>query len=97
MPGCKLFVGIAHAVLPSSTPLADTDTWGRPSYATLDDEFLGMNTVLSGNDGDEVSYEDGYVGVGKGGSYTIGTGYPACTNTFTYEVHSRSSLGRPKR
>ncbi len=85
-PACKSFVAVGHAVLPSSTPLADTDTWGGPLYATLAGEFLGTSAVLSGSDGEENWYEDGMVGVGKGGSYTVCTDYPACSNTFTYEI-----------
>ncbi len=95
MPGCKLFVGVAHAVLPTSTPMADSDSWGGPLSGMLDGEYLGNNTVLSGNDGEESWYEEGYVGVGKGGSYTICTDFPTCSNTFTYEVPFAVFPGTP--
>ena len=85
-PSCKSFLAVSHAVLPTSTRLAETDTWGGPLYANMGGEFLGPNTVLSGNDGEETWYEDGTVGVGKGGLYTICTDYPACLDTITYQV-----------
>jgi hypothetical protein len=85
-PGCKAFVGIAQASLPTSTPLAPTDIWGGPLHATLGGEFLGTSAVLSGNDGEETWYEEQAVGVGKGGLYTVCIDHPACLDTFTYEV-----------
>jgi len=84
--GCKPLVALVHGVLPTSKPLADTDTWGGPIFATLAGEFLGMNAVMSGNDGEEAWYEEGNVGVGKGGAYKICTDYPTCANTFTLDV-----------
>ena len=83
---CKVFVGIAHASLPSSTPIADTDTWGGPLYATIGSDFLGTKAVLTGNDGEETWYEQDMLGVGKGGAYTVCTDYPTCSNSFTYTV-----------
>jgi hypothetical protein len=83
---CKSFSAIVHAVLPSSTPMANTDSWGGPLYGMLGDEYLGLKAALSGNDGEETWYEDGTLGVGKGGTYTVCTDYPGCQNTFTYEV-----------
>ena len=83
---CKSFSAIAHAVLPSSTPMADSDSWGGPLYGMLGEDYLGLTAALSGNDGEETWYEDGALGVGKGGTYTVCTDYPACHDTFTYEV-----------
>jgi hypothetical protein len=45
------------------------------------DVFLG---VVSGNDGDETFRQ--HMGEGRGGAYTVCVGYPACTDSFTYEV-----------
>jgi len=83
---CKSFSAIVHAVLPSSTRMAETDSWGGPLYGMLGDEYFCLNAALSGNDGEETWYEDGNLGVGKGGAYTVCTDYPACLDSFTYEV-----------
>jgi len=91
-PGCKSFVAIAHATVPSSTPLGLTvDVWGGPLYGMLGGEFLFG--VLSGNDGVDLFH--GTIGQGRGGSYTVGVNCTApvtpdtnytCTDSFTYEV-----------
>jgi len=56
---CKSFSAIAHAVLPSSAPMADTDSWGGPLYGMIGEDYLGLKAALSGNDGAETWYEDG--------------------------------------
>lgn len=84
--GCKSFHAIVQAELPSSTPLYRPgvfDVWGGPLHGMLGDQLL-LNAVLSGNDGE--TFPHGVNTVGRGGSYTICTDNPACTNTFTYEV-----------
>lgn len=90
---CKSFAALGHAVLTSSTPLALTDTWGGPIFIMLQDQFLGLTSVLSGNDGEEIWRQ--HMGAGKGGSYTVGVNCSApsapgglyfCPDTFTYEV-----------
>ncbi len=86
-PGCQSFRAIAQATLPTSTPLAATDTWGGLLYGMLGGEFL--SGVLSGNDGDETFRS--HMGTGKGGAYTVGVGCApgvlyVCTDSFTYEV-----------
>ena len=83
---CKSFSAVVHAVLPTASPMAETDSWGGPLAGMLGEEYLGPNAALSGNDGEETWYEDNNVGVGKGGAYTVCADYPTCQNTFTYEV-----------
>jgi hypothetical protein len=82
--GCKSFEAIAQAALPSSTPLFKTfDLWGGPLYGMIGSELLPQG-VLSGNDGQDSWH--GAIGIGRGGSYTVCTNYPVCSDTFTYEV-----------
>jgi hypothetical protein len=80
--GCKDFQAIVQAWLPSSTPLLPTDTWGGPIYGFLGGALFAG--VVSGNDGNETWRS--HMGTGKAGAYTICADYPACTNSFTYEV-----------
>lgn len=82
-PGCLEFRGIVHGVLPTPYPLALTDTWGGDVYASLGGEII--HGVLSGNDGVTLGHGP-IVGQGRGGSYKICIQYPACTDSFTYEV-----------
>jgi hypothetical protein len=94
--GCLSFEAIAQAVLPSSTPLAATDTWGGPLYVMLGEVLQGTTSILSGNDGDETWHA--HMGSGKGGVYTVGinciapyqpgnsTQFYSCQHTLTYEV-----------
>jgi len=80
--GCVSFQAISQATLPSSTPLTPTDVWGGPLYGMLGSEvFLA---VTSGSDGQDSWH--GAIGQGRGGTYTICIGYPACTDSLTYEV-----------
>jgi hypothetical protein len=80
--GCKDFQALVQAWLPTSTPLAPTDTWGGPLFGFLGGELLPG--VLSGNDGNETFRQ--HMGAGRGGAYTVCVGYPTCTDSFTYEV-----------
>jgi hypothetical protein len=82
-PGCLALRGVVHFVLPTPYPLAPTDTWGADIYASLGGEF--MHGTLSGNDGITMGHGP-ILGQGRGGSYTICLQYPACTDSFTYEV-----------
>jgi hypothetical protein len=78
------FEAIAQAALPSSTPLFKTfDLWGGPVYGMLGSDVIPQG-ALSGNDGVDTWHKT--VGIGRGGSYTICTDYPICSDTFTYEV-----------
>ena len=83
---CKPFAGVAQATLPTSTPVATTDTWGGPLFALLGGELLGPKAVLSGNDGDEAWYEDETLGTGRGGQYTVCLNHPTCSDTFTIGI-----------
>jgi len=90
-PGCKSFEAIVHAVLVSSAPLKNTDTWGGPLYAMIGGELkIG---ILSGNDGSEIFRK--VIGIGRGGVYTVGFNctepvvkgaFYTCADSFTYEV-----------
>ncbi len=80
--GCKPLQAIVQASLPTSTPMALTDTWGGPIYGMLGGEPLVG--AISGNDGAEEFKQ--HIGTGKDGLYTVCVGYPSCTDSFTYEV-----------
>lgn len=91
---CKSFHAIAQAALPTSTPLAGSDVWGGPLQGTLGGGLLFG--VFSGNDGvDTWRGPGGAMGQGRGGSYTVCTDYPACTDSFTYEVPTAMFPGPP--
>ena len=82
-PGCLAFRGIVQGTLPTPYRLASTDTWGGDVYAIVGGTF--MHGTLSGNDGITMGHGP-ILGQGRGGSYTICLQYPACTDSFTYEV-----------
>jgi hypothetical protein len=84
--GCKQFDALAQASLPSSTPLFKTvDIWGGLLYGMLGEELIPQG-ALSGNDGQDTWH--GAIGIGRDGSYTVCVNYPACSDSFTYEVHN---------
>ncbi len=78
---CPDFRAIAQAKLPVDTPLRPEDegSWGGNVYGYLGQEMLVG--IFSGNDGN-VSWQ-GWVGMGKGGTYKFAFGPLADNNTFT--------------
>jgi hypothetical protein len=87
--GCMAFRGIIQATLPTSYPIAVTDVWGGPVYASLGGEILIGG--ISGNDGKEGTQHGA-----RGGLYRVdlcpapASGPPifplSCPDSFIYQV-----------